>query len=207
MGRVSPANFIPIAEETGYINEIGSWVIATVCQQLAKWRDKGASNWVIGINISSSHLLAPNFVDYIQAQVAKTEISYHQLELEITEEVFLAHSDTTIEQLKKLQALGIKIAIDDFGTGYSSLQYLKDLPLDTLKLDGMFIRDLQENGSSRGIVNATIILAHSLNLRLVAECVENKGQLDFLLKNGCDLVQGYYLYKPLTAKQLALLFN
>lgn len=207
LGRVSPANFIPIAEETGYINEIGSWVIATVCQQLAKWRDKGASNWVIGINISSSHLLAPNFVDYIQAQVAKTEISYHQLELEITEEVFLAHSDTTIEQLKKLQALGIKIAIDDFGTGYSSLQYLKDLPLDTLKLDGMFIRDLQENGSSRGIVNATIILAHSLNLRLVAECVENKGQLDFLLKNGCDLVQGYYLYKPLTAKQLALLFN
>ncbi len=206
LGRVSPADFIPVAEEIGYINELGKWVIASVCQQLKKWREQDITDLVVGINISSSHLLAPDLYHFIQAQVSRAGIGYHQLELEITEDVFLDHSTTTITQLKRLQALGIRIAIDDFGTGYSSLQYLKNLPVDTLKLDGMFVNDLEENESSRGIACSTILLAHSLKLKLVAECVENQAQLDFLNKHGCDFVQGYYLHRPLTAQQLTETF-
>ncbi|REL27330.1 EAL domain-containing protein [Thalassotalea euphylliae] len=207
LGRVSPGEFIPVAEEIGYINELGKWVIATVCKQLKVWQNQGVSDLVIGINISSSHLLAPDLVEFIQAQVTTNAIGYHQLELEITEEVFLAHSGATIAQLKRLQALGIRIAIDDFGTGYSSLQYLKNLPVDTLKLDGMFIDDIEDNEATRGITCASIILAHSLKLRLVAECVESQAQLDFLRKHGCDFVQGYYLHRPLTVAQLTGIYR
>jgi len=109
--------------------------------------------------------------------------------------------------LKQLQSLGIKIAIDDFGTGYSSLRYLKNLPVDRLKLDGMFVRDLEDNKASQGIVSSTIILAHSLNMELVAECVETEQQLDFLIEQKCDYVQGYYLHKPQTPEQLLSVFK
>lgn len=126
----------------------------------------------------------------------------NSIKIEITEEVFLDHSERTINTLNELQSLGTKIAIDDFGTGYSSLQYLKDLPVDTLKLDGMFIRDLHTNVSSQGIVSSSIILAHSLNMKFLAECVETEEQLNFLKDQGCDLVQGYYLHQPLTPEEI-----
>ncbi len=196
LGNVSPAQFIPVAEEIGIINQLGKWVIHEVCRQKKAW---GTQDIRVAINISSSQLLDVDLLAYIEdiSQFYGMELKY--LELEITEEVFLEYSKHTINVLTELQKLGIKIAIDDFGTGYSSLRYLKELPVDTLKLDGMFVMDLAENSASKGIVSSTIILAHSLNMKIVAECVETKEQLAFLKQQNCDYAQGFHLYKPLSA--------
>jgi len=204
LGVVSPADFIPIAEEIGLIHELGKWVIEKVCEEQLQWSDRPLP---IAINVSSSQLLDVTFIDDIKAATQKHNVSLETLELEITEEIFLERSERTIGTLSALQNLGVKISIDDFGTGYSSLSYLKDLPVDTLKLDGMFVMDLVENSSSRGIVSSTIILAHSLNMKIVAECVETAEQLAFLKSQHCDLVQGYHLYKPLTADQLSQILD
>jgi len=199
LGAVSPSVFIPIAEEIGIIIQVGEWCIDSACKQLQQWKNQNSQQIPVAINLSSSHLLAVNVVDYIRDTAAKYQISPTLLEIEITEDVFLEHSKKTIAALEQLQSLGIKIAIDDFGTGYSSLRYLKTLPVDTLKLDGMFVQDLEHSASSRGIVTSTISLAHSLNMKIVAECVETQAQADFLTTNLCDLVQGYYYYRPLSA--------
>jgi len=196
LGAISPANFIPVAEEIGIINQIGKWVIHEVCRQQQAW---GGIDIRVGINISSSQLLDVDLVPYIIDITKYYCINPKYLEFEITEEVFLEYSTRTINVLTDLQELGIKIAIDDFGTGYSSLRYLKELPVDTLKLDGMFVMDLAENNASRGIVSSTIILAHSLNMKIVAECVETKEQLAFLKQQNCDFAQGFHLHKPLSA--------
>jgi len=202
LGHVSPAVFIPIAEEIGIINQIGRFVISKTCKQLDIWQQNGLNDLTISINISSSHLLDVELTNYIKTEVTNANLTFNKLEIEITEEVFLEHSEATVAVLKKLQSLGINIAIDDFGTGYSSLQYLKDLPVNTLKLDGMFVRDLSENFSSQGIASSTIILAHSLNMRIVAECVETQAQLDFLKERNCDFIQGYFFHKPLKPDEL-----
>ncbi len=199
LGCISPAEFIPIAEEIGMINQLGKWVINEACRHQKFWQEKKVR---VAVNVSSSQLLDVSLVDYIKSVINEHQTEFEDLEFEITEEVFLEHSQRTIGVLSELQYLGIKIAIDDFGTGYSSLSYLKDLPVDTLKLDGMFVMDLDENRTSRGIVSSTIILAHSLNLKIVAECVETKQQLDFLKSQQCDYVQGFYLHKPLTADEV-----
>lgn len=203
LGPVEPSVFVPIAEEIGIIKLVGEWVIEQVCRQLHYWQQSHDTKLLVAINLSSSHLLDVNIVDYVKAMVAKYQLSATQLEIEITEDVFLEHSQQTIATLERLRALGLKIAIDDFGTGYSSLRYLNNLPVDTLKLDGMFVRDLEHNASSRGIVTSTITLAHSLNMNIVAEGVERKEQLDFLIANHCDLIQGFYFYNPLTADEIS----
>ena len=203
LGSVSPASFIPVAEEIGIINQLGKWVIHEVCRQKKAW---GSTNIRVAVNISSSQLLDVDLIAYIEDIARYYAIDLNYLEFEITEEVFLEYSPRTIKVLTELQTFGIKIAIDDFGTGYSSLRYLKELPVDTLKLDGMFVMDLAENNASRGIVSSTIILAHSLNMKIVAECVETKEQLAFLKQQNCDFAQGYHLHKPLSAQaMLALL--
>ncbi len=201
LGQVSPAVFIAVAEEIGLINRIGLWVISEACRQLGEWQRDGMASMSLAVNVSASQLLETGLIAHIKAEAARHDVSLDRLELEITEDVFLDHSEQVLNVLSQLQSLGIKIAIDDFGTGYSSLRYLNNLPVDCLKLDGMFVRDLHENDASRGIVSSTIILAHSLNMKLVAECVETQEQLDFLREQGCDLVQGYFLYRPLSAKQ------
>ena len=203
MGDISPAEFIPVAEEIGFINQIGDWVIATACKQISDWRRSGIEGVVISINISASHLMDESLIQCIRQNVEFYQLGYQQIEIEITEDVFLRHSEHVIETLDKIRALGVEIAIDDFGTGYSSLRYLQQFPVNTLKLDGMFIADVDCNRSSQGIVSSTILLAHSLGLAMVAECVETKAQLDFLRKTGCDFVQGYYLYHPLSADDFA----
>lgn len=199
LGAVAPANFIPVAEEIGIINQIGKWVIHEVCRQQQAWKN---SDIRVAINISSSQLLDVDLVPYIKDITKYYEVNPKCLEFEITEEVFLEYSTRTIKVLTYLQGLGIKIAIDDFGTGYSSLRYLKELPVDTLKLDGMFVMDLAENNASRGIVSSTIILAHSLNMKIVAECVETQEQLSFLKQQNCDYAQGFHLHKPLSAEAM-----
>jgi diguanylate cyclase (GGDEF)-like protein len=196
LGAVSPATFIPVAEEIGIINQIGKWVILEVCKQQKSWGNTGIR---VAVNVSSSQLLDVDLVPYIVDVSQYYDVDTKYLEFEITEEVFLEYSNSTTKVLADLQALGIKIAIDDFGTGYSSLRYLKELPVDTLKLDGMFVTDLSESNASRGIVSSTIILAHSLNMKIVAECVETKEQLAFLKQQNCDYAQGFHLHKPLSA--------
>ncbi len=202
LGDITPNVFIPIAEEIGIINQVGMWVVTETCRQIDSWAEHGIDDMVVAINISASHLLSVDLINHIRNEVVRFNVEYDRLELEITEEVFLEHSERTLDVLNELQSLGIQIAIDDFGTGYSSLQYLKDLPVDVLKLDGMFIMDLENNLSSQGIVSSTIILAHSLNMRLVAECVETSEQFEFLKQKNCDLIQGYYFYKPVSPEKI-----
>jgi diguanylate cyclase (GGDEF)-like protein len=198
LGEISPGIFVPIAEEIGIINDIGHWVLKEVCRQLASWQFVGISDIRVALNISPSHLLDPRLLECIKAQVESHGIRFDQLEIEITEEVFLNHSGRVIEQLNEIKRLGVTIAIDDFGTGYSSLRYLQQFPVDKLKLDGMFIKNLENSSSSQGIVSSTIILAHSLGLSIVSECVETGAQLAFLRNQQCDFVQGFYLYRPVT---------
>jgi len=207
LGNISPAVFISIAEEIGIINQLGHWVISEAVRQVAKWQADGLDELVVAVNISSSQFLGADLVSFVKDEVERYNIAFSRLEFEITEDVFLEHSERTIATLQELQSLGIRIAIDDFGTGYSSLRYLKNLPVDRLKLDGMFVRDLEHNKASQGIVSSTIILAHSLNMDLVAECVETKQQLEFLVEQKCDYVQGYYLYKPQTPEQIMNIFK
>jgi len=202
LGEVSPGIFIPIAEEIGIINDIGHWVLEEVCRQLAVWRSEGINDIRVALNISPSHLLDPRLLECIKEQVGIHGIRFEQLEIEITEEVFLNHSVRVIEQLNEIKKLGVTIAIDDFGTGYSSLRYLQQFPVNKLKLDGMFIKDLENSRSSQGIVSSSIILAHSLGLTIVSECVETRAQLDFLRKQQCDFVQGFYLYRPDTPENI-----
>jgi len=194
LGEVSPALFIPIVEEIGMINQVGRWVINEACRQQRVWGNKRLK---IAVNVSTNQLLDVGLIDYVQAVAQEHETSLSDLEFEIIEEVFLEQSEITIARLIELREVGINIAIDDFGTGYSSLSYLKELPVDTLKLDGMFVMDVTENRSSQGIVAATVILAHSLNMKIVAECVESAEQLQFLGAKDCDFAQGFHIHKPL----------
>lgn len=207
LGRVSPGVFIPIAEETGLIKKIDLWVISQVCKQIKEWKDEGLTDLTVAINVSAGHLISSSLLEHIKSEIILNQIKAEQLEIEITEEVFVEQTQPTIENLKAIKKLGAKIAIDDFGTGYSSLQYLQDFPVDTLKLDGMFIKTLETDRRSQGIVRSTIILAHSLGLELVAECVEDQWQLDFLTTNQCDIVQGFLFSKPLKAKEMFEICN
>ncbi len=202
LGHVSPGVFIPIAEETGLIKQIDLWVISESCKQIRKWNDQGLNYLTVAINVSAGHLISHSLLEHLKTEIIVNDIRAEQIEIEITEEVFVEQTERTIQNLKAIKKLGARIAIDDFGTGYSSLQYIRDFPADTLKLDGMFIRNLESDNSSQGIVQATIILAHSLGLELVAECVEDKWQLDFLRENDCDIIQGYYLSEPLNANEI-----
>jgi len=202
VGEMSPGVYVPIAEETGMINQIDLWVIEQTCKQIKTWKNQGLTDITVAINISAGHLMSESLLHFLIKHVELNEIETSQIEIEITEAVFVKHTERTVKSLHTFKELGFKIAIDDFGTGYSSLQYIQDFPTDTLKLDGMFIRDLENNKMSQGIVCSTIILAHSLGLELVTECVEDQYQLEFLRKNGCDLIQGYYYSKPLLPDDL-----
>lgn len=207
LGNVSPGVFIPISEETGLIKQIDLWVISQACKQIKQWNDEGLNDLTVAINVSAGHLISSTFLEHLKTEIIVNQIKAEQIEIEITEEVFVEQTERTIKNLKAIKKLGAKIAIDDFGTGYSSLQYIQDFPADTLKLDGMFIQKLETDKASQGIVRSTIILAHSLGLELVAECVEDEWQLDFLRENECDLIQGFYLYKPLTPEQIPEVYN
>ncbi len=200
-GLIPPVEFIPMAEQTGLIKGIGAFVLQQSCTQAQQWIEQGFEPISMAVNLSAVQLRHADIKQNIEAVLQGSGLAPEYLELEITESALMEREQESIDLLNGLRRLGVRIAIDDFGTGYSSLRYLNNLPVDCLKLDGMFVRDLHENDASRGIVSSTIILAHSLNMKLVAECVETQEQLDFLREQGCDLVQGYYLYRPLSAKQ------
>ena len=201
LGQIFPREFILLAEEIGIINEITLWVINTACRQNKLWQDAGMPPMVMAVNVSATHLFSVDIVKQIKQALDLSGLKPEYLEIEITEDIFLDDTDRIMRNLNEIKEIGVKLAIDDFGTGYSSLSYLQSFPVDTLKLDGSFIRKIGENPASENLVSATINLAHSLNLKLVAESVETQGHLDFLREKGCDIIQGYFYSKPLTKEK------
>jgi diguanylate cyclase (GGDEF)-like protein/PAS domain S-box-containing protein len=200
-GMISPSKFIPIAEETGLVVVIGKWVLAQACQQLAAWRGAGYEKLRMAVNVSTLQFERQDWVETIAAILNASGVPPSALELELTETVVMKNCERAAERLAQLRALGISSAIDDFGTGYSSLKYLQHLPIDTLKIDQSFVRNLDplsdgESGNG-AIVRAIVTLAQQLGLRVVAEGVETNEELELLRRLGCDLVQGYLFAKPM----------
>ncbi|MDF1584159.1 MAG: EAL domain-containing protein, partial [Methyloprofundus sp.] len=203
-GMVSPAEFIPVAEESHLIVEIGSWVLCEVCRQIKAWQDVGFYLDHVAVNISPRQFRQDDFVRQVEAAIAGSGIEAKYLMIEITEGIVIEDIQATIDKMLQIQAMGIAISIDDFGTGYSSLAYLKKLPLSQLKIDQSFVRDINIDTSDEVIVEAIIALAHKLDLEVIAEGVETKEQLHFLHEKGCDKYQGYYFYRPVSAEELFL---
>jgi diguanylate cyclase (GGDEF)-like protein/PAS domain S-box-containing protein len=198
LGAVSPAEFIPLAEETGIIISIGKWVLETVCKQNSEWQKKGLPPVHVCVNISSRQFLQDDFVKMVEQVLNESNLSPAYLNIEITEGVALYNVEDAIEKLMQLKQLGVSISLDDFGTGYSSLSYLKSLPIDYLKIDRSFINGIFNNKQDAAIIHSIISLSHTLGLRVVAEGVEEKNQIEILEQLNCDEIQGYYYAKPMS---------
>ncbi|WFR77870.1 EAL domain-containing protein [Janthinobacterium rivuli] len=205
MGQLSPAEFIPVAEESGIIVDLGRWVLQSACRQAALWCKAGLLDSLehVAVNLSACQARDPGLMDDIRAILDETQLPHGLLELEITEGVLMDNVHANVELMRRLQEAGIHLSIDDFGTGYSSMSYLKRLPIDQLKIDRSFVHDLP--GEGEAIVTAIIAMAHSLHLKVVAEGVETLQQVEFLRKAGCDNVQGFFFARPMTAAQLTAL--
>ena len=199
-GMVSPESFIGIAEETGLIIPIGEWVLLAACRQMVNWQHEGFFT-VVSVNLSPKQFSNSNIVKTIEEVLQKTGLDPHYLELELTESL-KSDMEHTISSLQQLKQLGISISIDDFGTGYSSFNYLKEFPIDTLKIDQSFVKELHHKPNDEAIVKTIISIAHNLNLKVVAEGIETKEQLIFLQQHLCDQGQGYFFSKPMPATEL-----
>jgi EAL domain-containing protein (putative c-di-GMP-specific phosphodiesterase class I) len=201
LGVVSPTQFIPVAEETGLIVPIGEWVLRSACAQARAWRAAGLAFGSITVNLSGRQFADPALAARIGQVLSDTGLAAGLLELEITESVVMHDPQSAVHTLEQLNAMGIRIAIDDFGTGYSSLAYLKRYPIDTLKVDQSFVRDVTHDPNDASIVQAIIAMARSMQLRVVAEGVETEEQLTFLRTHGCEAVQGYLFSRPVPAEE------
>ena len=201
-GWIPPDTFIPIAEETGLIITLGEWVIREACRQLRTWRSQGISNLAISVNVATQQFEREDFVDSVLSNMLKYGVEPGQLEVEITESALMRHIGDTITALQKLRDAGVILSIDDFGTGYSSLGYLKQFPVDTLKIDRSFVKDLHSSSDDAAICAAIIAMARELRLKVVAEGVEVQEQLDFLRLHGCDQIQGFLISKPVPLTDL-----
>ncbi|WAA08685.1 EAL domain-containing protein [Fervidibacillus albus] len=199
LGLISPLHFIPIAEETGVIHEIGNWVLHEACKQNKKWMEEGIGELSISVNVSAVQFQHPHFIDYVKNALKESNLDAKYLHLELTESGMLFNLQQTIETMKKLQNLGVKVSIDDFGTGYSSLSYLKNLPINILKIDRSLIRNIHEKRVDRSIVEAIITMGNGLAVKIVAEGVESFEQIKELKKLNCHYAQGYYIEKPIDA--------
>ena len=206
-GVISPVTFIPVAEKSGLIISFGDWILEKACRNNKEWQEKTQLELVISVNISLIQIRQKNFVDRVIEIVEKTKLLPKYLELEITESVLIDDFEGTVGKLKALKAAGIKISLDDFGTGYSSLNYLKKLPLDSVKIDKTFIDDIGIKDRGKSIVGTIINLAHDMDLDVIAEGVETEEQYRYLIKYGCDYIQGYYLSRPREEKDVERLIK
>lgn len=202
LGFVSPAEFIPIAEETNLIMPIGEWVLRNACAQNKQWQQEGWSSFRVSVNLSTTQFKQANLVATIDRILQETDLDKIYLELEITENLLVDDTERAVAILWELKRRGISIALDDFGTGYSSLSYLQKLPIDTLKIDRSFVTNIATNSDDAAISKAIVALAQSLELNITAEGVETKAQLDYLRNLGCHEAQGYYLSEPLSSDRL-----
>jgi EAL domain-containing protein (putative c-di-GMP-specific phosphodiesterase class I) len=207
IGLIAPLEFIPLLEETGLIVEVGAWVLQTACMQAKAWQEAGFPDLCVAVNLSARQFTQHNLSETVVKALRESGLQPRCLELELTESILIEHSETTLASLRELSGMGIQLAIDDFGTGYSSLSYLTRFPIDTLKVDRSFVHDIATDPDDAAIVQAVIVMAHSLGLTVVAEGVETKDQLDFLRRNRCDEIQGYYFSRPLASEAFALLLE
>jgi diguanylate cyclase (GGDEF)-like protein/PAS domain S-box-containing protein len=201
LGHVSPAEFIPLAEETGLIEEIGDWVLRTACKQNKQWHDMGLGKLSVSVNVSAHQFQQKNFLAKVKKALEESGLPPEYLILELTESAMLRNIDYSISVMKSLQELGVKVSIDDFGTGYSSLSYLRNLPINTLKIDRSFIDKMDIETSDIAIVRAIITMSHGLQVKVVAEGVETKEQIELLRELNCHYAQGYYIHKPLLTEE------
>ncbi|OKH26146.1 diguanylate cyclase [Hydrococcus rivularis NIES-593] len=202
LGLVSPAKFIPLAEDNGLIVPIGEWALLSACAQIKAWQLLGIEPFKVSVNLSARQFQNANLVEMVTQILQETEIDPQWLELEITETTIMQNVNFARQALEKLQQIGVRISLDDFGTGYSSLGYLKQFPFHTLKIDQSFVRDLKENSRDTAIISAVIALGRGLNLRVIAEGVETQQQLELLRNLQCEAIQGYWLSKPLIAAEV-----
>jgi diguanylate cyclase (GGDEF)-like protein len=203
LGMVSPVRFIDIAEEMGLIVPIGTWVTRTACEQSMQWQREGFGPVRVAVNLSARQFYQQDLVATIADVLLETGLPPHLLELELTESMMMTDAAQSAEILGRLKALGVHLSIDDFGTGYSSLSYLKRFPIDLLKIDQSFVRDITVDPDDAAIVTSIISLAHSLRLEVIAEGVETEAQLAYLRTHGCDCMQGYYFSRPVPHQEVA----
>ena len=201
LGLVSPAKFIPLAEETNLIIHLGTWMLEETMKQMVRWREAGLNPVKISVNLAGKQILQKGLVPHIKQLLAHTNCKAEWIELEVTEGFIMKNPEIAIANLNMLRIMGIEIAIDDFGTGYSSLSYLKKLPITKLKIDQSFVRDLEEDEDDKAIVKSIIALSKGLNLLTIAEGVEKESQKEFLIQEGCDEMQGYLYSRPIPAKE------
>jgi EAL domain-containing protein (putative c-di-GMP-specific phosphodiesterase class I) len=206
-GPISPDQFIPIAEDCGLILPIGGWVLREACAQARAWEDAGLPVITMAVNISALQFRKSNFLEDVYAALIETGLDPKYLELELTESALMTRTESTASILSTLRGVGVRVAADDFGTGYSSLSYIRKFPLDALKIDQSFIRQITTIPDETTIVRAIISMGRSLDLRVIAEGVETQDQLDFLRAHGCDEAQGYFFSRPVPAEQFAALLR
>ncbi|PZP77417.1 MAG: diguanylate cyclase, partial [Ectopseudomonas oleovorans] len=206
-GMVAPGEFIGLAEETGLIAPIGEFVLRQACRQARQWQQEGLAQIRVSVNISVYQLRQGNLTSLVRQVLEETGLAPQYLELELTESQLLDNVDSVIVTFRQLRELGVKLAIDDFGTGYSSLSYLKRFPVHYVKIDQTFIRDLSPGGEDAAITRAIIAMAHSLELKVVAEGVETQAQMDFLKSQNCDEIQGFLISRPVEASTFAELLR
>jgi EAL domain-containing protein (putative c-di-GMP-specific phosphodiesterase class I) len=207
LGPVSPARFIPVAEEMGLIIPLGKWVIQTACEQSIAWQKQGLAPLCVSVNISQRQFSDPDLGGHIRHVLKDSGLEPALLELEMTESMIMHNIDAAIEKLTELKSLGLRISIDDFGTGYSSLSQLKQFPVDTLKVDRSFIRELPEDQEDVAITAAIINMGKTLGLTVIAEGVETEAQQTFLKNHACDQIQGFYFSKAIAAGEIPQLFE
>jgi EAL domain-containing protein (putative c-di-GMP-specific phosphodiesterase class I) len=201
-GLVAPTQFIALAEESGMILALGEWVLDSACAQLKAWQDDPRTrDLTLSANVSSRQFLQPDFVEQLRHSLLVSGADPTRLKLELTESVVLGNLDTAVHRMQELDALGVGFALDDFGTGYSSLAYLKRLPLDQIKIDQSFVRDVPADPNDAAIVRAILAMSRSLGLEVIAEGVETAAQHAFLLDNGCHAFQGYLFGRPLPIEE------
>lgn len=200
-GFISPGEFIPLAEETGLILEMGRHVLEEACRQLAEWTSKGLDAGMLAVNVSVQQFRHPGFVEQVRDALSRFGVAASRIKIEVTESLLMTEQEQATRMLNELRALGLHMSIDDFGTGYSSLSYLRTLPIDELKIDRSFLIDVATSSDSAAIVRAVLALAHSLDMEVVAEGVETRDQLDFLREHGCDAFQGFLFSKAVPAPE------
>ncbi|WP_312500472.1 putative bifunctional diguanylate cyclase/phosphodiesterase, partial [Bacillus luti] len=207
LGIVSPAQFIPLAEETGFIIELGNWILHKACLEAKKWHNQGFSHLKVGVNLSVVQFNHPDLISTISKVLEETKLKPEALDIEITESIAINQNHSVVAKLEELQNLGIQISIDDFGTGYSSLAYLTKYPINTLKIAREFICGITNSPLEEAIIASIIKLSKELNLEVIAEGVETEEQWNFLRAQNCDHIQGFFFSKPVSNKDVWMLLH